>query len=107
MVVETAGSGTEAGSKILRCSWLLIALMPEPELGSPEDIRIDREGSTWYCDGDWLARLVASINFGDYESRMYFDRALRQAGVFERMEAMGVQNGDTVSIYDIEFEYQD
>ena len=79
---------------------------PEPELGSPEDIRIDREGSTWYCDGDWLARLVASINFGDYESRMYFDRRLRQAGFFDRLEAEGIKDGDTVSIYDIEFEYQ-
>lgn len=38
---------------------------------------------------------------------MYFDRCLRTAGIFERMEELGVQNGDTVSMYDIEFEYQD
>ena len=34
-------------------------------------------------------------------------RILREAGVFERMEQMGVQNGDTVSMYDLMFEYQD
>ena len=50
---------------------------------------------------------MASVNFSDYESRMYFDRCLRTAGIFERMEALGVKDGDTVSIYDIEFEYQD
>ena len=79
---------------------------PEAEPGTPEDIRIVRDGDTWYCEGDWLARLVASINFGDYESRMYFDRRLRQTGFFDRLEAEGIADGDTVSIYDIEFEYQ-
>ena len=37
---------------------------------------------------------------------MYFDRRLRQAGFFDRLEAEGIKDGDTVSIYDIEFEYQ-
>ena len=37
---------------------------------------------------------------------MYFDRVLREAGVFKRMEEMGVRDGDTVSIYDFEFDYE-
>ena len=37
---------------------------------------------------------------------MWFDRILRDAGVFDRLESMGIQDGDTVSIYDITFEYQ-
>ena len=80
---------------------------PEPEIGTADDVQIRREGDVWIVEGDWLAKLVATVNFSDYESRMYFDRCLRSAGIFDRMEAMGVQNGDTVSIYDIEFEYQD
>lgn len=80
---------------------------PEPEIGTADDVQIRRDGDVWIVEGDWLAKLVATVNFSDYESRMYFDRCLRSAGFFDRMEAMGVQNGDTVSIYDIEFEYQD
>ena len=80
---------------------------PEPEIGTAEDVQIRHDGDMWIVEGDWLAKLVATVNFSDYESRMYFDRCLRSAGIFDRMEAMGVQNGDTVSIYDIEFEYQD
>ena len=80
---------------------------PEPELGTADEVEIKREDGVWYVEGQWLARLVASVNFSDYESRMYFDRCLRTAGIFERMEELGVQNGDTVSMYDIEFEYQD
>ena len=50
---------------------------------------------------------MATVNFSDYESRMYFDRVLREAGVFKRMEEMGVRDGDTVSMYDLMFEYKD
>ena len=38
---------------------------------------------------------------------MYLDKVLREAGVFERMEKMGVRDGDTVSMYDLMFEYKD
>ena len=53
-----------------------------------------------------LQRLMANINFSDYESRMYFDKQLRASGLFDQLEAMGIQDGDTVSLYDLEFEYQ-
>jgi GTP-binding protein len=51
-------------------------------------------------------QLIADINFADYESRMYFDRQLRKSGLFDRLEEMGIEDGDTVSIYDFEFEYE-
>ena len=53
-----------------------------------------------------LQRLLQSVNFSDYDSRLYFDRVLREAGVFERLEALGVKDGDTVGIYELEFEYK-
>ncbi len=78
---------------------------PEVKLGTADDLTIRREGDVWLIQGDWLDRLVARVNFADYESRMYLDRKLREAGVYERMEAMGLQDGDTVSIAELEFEY--
>ena len=80
---------------------------PEPVVDTSEDLEITHFDDMWVVEGPWLQRLVATVNFSDYESRMYFDRILREAGVFERMEQMGVQNGDTVSMYDLMFEYQD
>ena len=79
---------------------------PTPEVGRAEDLHIQQFDDVWVIEGPWLERLLGSINFSDYESRMYFDRMLRDAGVYDRMEAMGVQEGDTVSIYDLEFEYR-
>jgi GTP-binding protein len=81
--------------------------VPSEELpGSAEDIVIEEEDGVWYAEGEWLRRLVASVNFDDYESRMYFDRAMRDGGVFDRMEALGVRDGDTVNIYGLEFDYK-
>jgi GTP-binding protein len=79
---------------------------PLPEAGDLEQLVIEQDEDTWFISGSWMEHLLASINFGDYESRMYFDRQLRRCGLFDRLEEMGIQEGDTVSIYDIEFEYQ-
>ncbi len=72
----------------------------------PSAMEIDHLGNTWVVSGVWVERLVSSINFDDYESRNYFDLQLRKSGLFTRLEEMGIQDGDTVSIYDLEFEYQ-
>ena len=79
---------------------------PEPEIGSAEELQITQYDDLWVIEGPWLQRVLGSVNFADYESRMYFDRILRSSGLFQRLEAMGIQDGDTVSIYDLEFEYQ-
>jgi len=80
----------------------------EPELiaGTAEDLEITVSGDIWSIEGSWLERLVANVNFSDYESRMYFDRSLRDSGVYERLEQMGINEGDTVSIYNLDFEYR-
>jgi GTP-binding protein len=75
-------------------------------VADPSDFEIEHLGSTWVIGGVWLERLIVNINFDDYESRNYFDQQLRKCGLFQRLEEMGIQDGDVVSIYDLEFEYQ-
>lgn len=79
---------------------------PMPQAGSVEEITIEEQDGLWLVSGPWLERLIMDINFDDYESRMYFDRQLRKCGLFQRLEEMGIQKGDTVSIYDVEFDYE-
>ena len=75
-------------------------------MGDPREMEIEHLGSTWVIYSPWLERLVMDINFDDYESRNYFDIQLRKIGLFERLEEMGIKDGDVVSIYEFEFEYQ-
>lgn len=77
---------------------------PSVDMSQPPEITV--EDNVYLVEGPWLQRLIANTNFGDYESRMWFDRMLRESGLFDRLEQMGIQDGDLVSMYNLEFEYQ-
>ena len=78
-----------------------------PEVDTSESLEIERdEDGTWLVDGPWLRQLMANVNFSDYESRNWFERRLRDAGVYQQLEDMGIQDGDVVCLYNLEFEYQ-
>ena len=79
---------------------------PEPQLEGAEDVQIQKKDGIWQLEGEWLKRVAAGVNFSDYESRMFFDRVLRNAGIFDRLEELGVQDGDTVCIYDLMFDFR-
>ena len=79
---------------------------PIAPISDPDELEIEHLGSTWVISGEWLERLIMNINFEDYESRNYFDLMLRKCGLFTRLEEMGIKDGDVVSIFDFEFEYQ-
>ncbi len=78
---------------------------PEVDTSEALDIQRDEDG-TWLVDGPWLRQLMANVNFGDYESRNWFERRLRDAGVYRQLEEKGIQDGDVVCLYNLEFEYQ-
>ncbi len=77
-----------------------------PEVDTGGEVDIQEFDGTWVVDAPWLQRLIANVNFGDYESRNWFDQKLRQSGLFDKLEEMGIKDGDIVSLYDLEFEYQ-
>ena len=77
-----------------------------PQVDTSEPLTITHEDDVWIVEGPWLQKTMANVNFGDYESRNWFDRMLRESGLFDQLEEMGIQDGDTVSLYNLEFEYQ-
>ena len=50
-------------------------------------------------------QLIHSVNFDDLTSTRYFQKRLKDAGVFAALEKEGIQEEDIVSIEGIEFEY--
>ena len=66
---------------------------------------LQEENGVYTVTGEWVDKVVASVNFGDYESRMYFERVLRKAGVFDMLEKAGIQEKDIVNVGGLEFEY--
>ena len=80
---------------------------PDSEIIDREnhDVEIRREGSSFVVEADWLWNLVGSVNFEDRESLRYFQRVLLTSGVIERLEEAGCGDGDSVVIYDFEFDF--
>jgi GTP-binding protein len=79
---------------------------PEAEyISEGKQTVIKRENEKFIVEGEWLLNLMGQINFDDYESLNFFQRVLQKSGVFEQLEAKGCKDGDTVSIYDFEFDF--
>ena len=74
-------------------------------VGGGKDTEIRREGAKFIVEGDWLFNLVGQVNFENYESLEFFQKVLKKSGVFDELEARGCRDGDTVVIYDFEFDY--
>ncbi len=66
---------------------------------------VRRENDTYYVEGEWLYNLMGQVNTEDYESLSFFSRVLQKAGVIELLEEKGCKDGDTVNIYDFEFDF--
>lgn len=81
---------------------------PDPVLEVIEDLplfTVRRENEAYVVEGTWIENLVLSTNMSDDESFNYFQRTLRNKGVIEALENAGIKEGDTVRMYDLEFDF--
>jgi len=114
-IMAPIAHGTDELAK--RCGALLSQLPPirrfepEPEaLPTPEEMRdrsvqITNRDGVFMVEAAWLLNIMRGIRFGDDDGLQYFERVLQSSGVIRALEEAGVQEGDTVSIYDFEFEF--
>ena len=116
---EMSAATNQGVRELMNTTWHALEELPpvlvyEPEfVPEPVDKPVTEESITYrrmneyyIVEGEWIDRLFASINFDDYESRQYLDRRLRGAGVFDKLEEMGIKDGDPVVIGEMEFEYE-
>ena len=73
--------------------------------GTGEEFEIETEDDVYYITAPWLENIMKTVNMDDYESLQYFQRVLRTSGIIDRLEEMGINEGDTVSLFGFEFEY--
>ena len=50
-------------------------------------------------------KTVGQVNFEDRESLMFFQRVLLKSGTIDKLREAGCKDGDTVSMYDFEFDF--
>ena len=85
----------------------------EPEPAPVEDLTVAKkreftltvEDGVYIVEAPWLLKIMETIDPDAYDSLQYFQRVLRQSGIIDALEDAGIEKGDTVSIYDVEFDY--
>ena len=70
-----------------------------------ESYVIERENDVYFVTGRAMDHLVNSVNFDNEESLNYFHRSLRRMGVIDALREKGAQEGDTVVVGDMEFDF--
>ena len=68
-------------------------------------VTIKNVNGIYTVEADWLLQAFGMIDLEDEEDLGYFQRVLRSSGIIDKLEEMGVQEGDTVSILNFEFDY--
>ena len=110
----------EGVDELLRAALLTLDSLPEDEpeetvfyeAPDPEeepdfrDINISQdEDGTFVLTGKQLRKIFDSTNFNDTGSLRYLYKYIDSKGIFEELEDMGLEDGDTVKVFDYEFEY--
>ncbi len=115
--LELSAATQQGVRELIHKTWEMLQTLPpvivyEPEYVPQEaeiteaDMTIEKtDDDTFVIEGVWAERLMSGINIDEYESRMYLDRRLQDAGVYEKLEALGVKEGDTIVIDDFWFDY--
>ncbi len=79
-----------------------------PDIESVRDRSVNisrRDDGAYVVEGEWLLRFLRGVNMDDYDSLQYFQRILQTSGVIDSLRNAGVTDGDTVSIFDFEFDF--
>lgn len=79
-----------------------------PEFDNPNDgpILIDQvEPHLFEVSGERVERMLGYTNLETERGFEFFQKFMKENGIIERMEEMGIEEGDTVRIFDLEFDY--
>ena len=84
---------------------------PEPPVLQPLEelekgkVQINLQEGVYMVEAPWLERIMSAVDFDDSESLQYFQRVLIHAGVIDSLREAGCQEGDTVDLYGLEFDF--
>ena len=77
----------------------------EPERAE-EFITVEKIKTGYFrVEGAGIERLLGYTNMADERGFAFFQRFMRERGIIERLEALGIEENDTVQLYELEFDY--
>lgn len=109
---------SEGTQELMNAAWKKLQTLPPIREYEAEEIPLESlikndngfkitqpEQGTFIVEASWFPRVLKGVDTDDYESLQYMQRVLEKSGVFDALRERGIKEGDSVIVYDIEFEY--
>lgn len=68
-------------------------------------ITTDPEDGAYVVEGPKIDKMLGYTNLESEKGFLFFQKFLKQQGILKELEQMGIQDGDTVRMYGLEFDY--
>ena len=67
-------------------------------------VEVNEDGE-YVVTGPKIEKMLGFTNLDSEKGFAFFQKFLKEQGILKKLEEMGIQDGDTVKVYDLEFEY--
>lgn len=80
---------------------------PEEHIGEklPYDVSYDEKNDMYVLEGPRIEKMLGYTNLESEKGFVFFQKFIRESGALEKLEALGMEDGDTLKIYGFHFEY--
>lgn len=78
--------------------------MEEEEIKESITVSMDEEG-VFLVEGPKVERMLGYTNLESEKGFAFFQNFLKENGILDRLEELGIEDGDTVRLYNLEFDY--
>lgn len=108
----------EGTKELMNVTWNMLQTLPPIKEYDTEEIPLEAfiednnsfkitqvDDGYFLVEAKWFPKVLKGIDITDYEALQYMQRVLEKSGIFDALREKGIQEGDIVSLYDIEFEY--
>lgn len=74
-------------------------------LDEPYTVSYDEETDEFVVEGPRIEKMLGYTNIESEKGFLFFQRFLKDQGILEELEGLGIQEGDTVRMYGLSFDY--
>ncbi len=80
---------------------------PELQMAEDEPITVEysEEEEVYIVEGPKIEKMLGYTNIDSEKGFLFFQKFLKQQGIIKELEKLGIQDGDTVRMYELEFDY--
>lgn len=71
----------------------------------PYTVEYDEKANMYVVEGPRIERMLGYTNLDSEKGFQFFQKFLHTSGILEELEALGIEEGDTVRMYELQFDY--